>query len=100
MEESKHAMQTLQAGYTPKPFHRLSETGSSNVQFLPDVVVHVFDASAQKEEAGGALSLRPAWSTKPVQDSQGYTEKPCLENPLHQGGRERERESNSLVSAS
>jgi hypothetical protein len=23
--------------------------------------------------------LRPAWSTKRVQDSQGYTEKPCLQ---------------------
>jgi hypothetical protein len=29
-------------------------------------------------EAGGFLSSRPAWSTRELQDSQGYTEKPCL----------------------
>jgi hypothetical protein len=26
------------------------------------------------------LSLRTAWSAEGIQDSQGYTEKPCLEN--------------------
>jgi hypothetical protein len=31
-------------------------------------------------EAGGFLSSRLAWSTSEFQDSQGYTEKPCLEN--------------------
>ena len=36
------------------------------------VVVHTF-----KAEAGGFLSSRPAW----FQNSQGYTEKPCLEKP-------------------
>jgi hypothetical protein len=25
------------------------------------------------------VSSKPAWSTKQVQDSQGWTEKPCLE---------------------
>jgi hypothetical protein len=34
------------------------------------------------------LSFRPAWSTKGVQDSQGYyTEKLCLKNPKPQNWR-------------
>jgi hypothetical protein len=41
------------------------------------VVVHAFNSSTWEAEAGGFLSSRPAWS----QDSQGYTEKPCLERP-------------------
>jgi hypothetical protein len=39
-----------------------------------------FNPSTWKAEAGGFLSLRPAWSTE-FQDSQGYTEKPGLEKP-------------------
>jgi hypothetical protein len=42
------------------------------------VVAHAFNPSTREAEAGGFLSLRPAWSTE-FQDSQGYTEKPCLE---------------------
>jgi hypothetical protein len=42
------------------------------------VVAHAFNPSIWEAEAGGFLSLRPAWS-KEFQDSQGYTEKPCLE---------------------
>ena len=45
------------------------------------VVAHAFNPSTWEAEAGGFLSLRPVWSTKWVQDSQGYTEKPCLEKP-------------------
>jgi hypothetical protein len=41
------------------------------------VVVHAFNPSTREAEAGGFLSSRPAWSTE-FQDSQGYTEKPCL----------------------
>jgi hypothetical protein len=41
-------------------------------------VVHTFNPSTQEAEAGRFLSSRPAWSTKWVPDSQGYTEKPCL----------------------
>ena len=44
----------------------------------PGVVAHAFNSSTQEAEAGGFLSSRPAWSTE-FQDSQGYTEKPCLE---------------------
>jgi hypothetical protein len=43
------------------------------------VVLHNFNPSTQEAEAGGFLSSRPAWSTRvKFQDSQGYTEKPCL----------------------
>ena len=41
------------------------------------MVAHAFNPSTREAEAGGFLSSRPAWSTK-FQDSQGYTEKPCL----------------------
>jgi hypothetical protein len=45
----------------------------------PGVVAHAFNPSTREAEAGGFLSSRPAWSTHEFQDSQGYTEKPCLE---------------------
>lgn len=38
-------------------------------------MVHAFNPIAWEAEAGGFLSLRPAW------DSQGYKQKPCLEKP-------------------
>ena len=46
------------------------------------VVAHAFNPSTleAEAEAGGFLSSRPAWSTE-FQDSQGYTEKPCLQTP-------------------
>jgi hypothetical protein len=44
------------------------------------MVTHSFNPSTREAEAGRFLSLRPAWSTE-FQDSQGYTEKPCLEKP-------------------
>jgi hypothetical protein len=43
------------------------------------VVAHAFNPTTWEAEAGRFLSSRPAWSTERVQDSQGYTEKPCLE---------------------
>jgi hypothetical protein len=42
--------------------------------------VHTFNPSTREAEAGRFLSSRPAWSTE-FQDSQGYTEKPCLKKP-------------------
>jgi hypothetical protein len=42
------------------------------------VVAHAFNPSIREAEAGGSLSSRPTWSTN-FQDSQGYTEKSCLE---------------------
>jgi hypothetical protein len=43
------------------------------------VVVQAFNPSPREAEAGGFLSLRPAGLKSEFQDSQGYTEKPCLE---------------------
>ena len=34
------------------------------VSLKPGMVAHTFDSSTQEAEAGGFLSLRPAWSTK------------------------------------
>jgi hypothetical protein len=48
------------------------------VPIRPGVVVHAFNPSTREAEAGRFLSSRPAWSIE-FQDSQGYTEKPCLE---------------------
>jgi hypothetical protein len=42
------------------------------------MVVHAFNPSTQEAEAGEFLSSRPSWSQSEFQDSQGYTEKPCL----------------------
>jgi hypothetical protein len=45
------------------------------------VVVHAFDPSTWEAEAGGFLSLIQPGLQSEFQDSQGYTEKPCLEKP-------------------
>ena len=42
------------------------------------VLAHAFNPSTWEAETGGFLSSRPAWFTE-FQDSQGYTEKLCLE---------------------
>jgi hypothetical protein len=43
------------------------------------VVALAFNPSILEAEAGGFLSSRPAWCLQSeFQDSQGYTEKPCL----------------------
>jgi hypothetical protein len=41
-------------------------------------MAHTFNPSTREAETGGFLSLRLAWTTE-FQDSQGYTEKHCLE---------------------
>jgi hypothetical protein len=53
------------------------------------MVAHAFDPSTREAEAGGFLSSRPAWSTSEFQDSQSYTEKPCLEKPLKKKKKEK-----------
>jgi hypothetical protein len=50
---------------------------------MPGVVVHTFNPSTWEVEAGGFLSSRkfePSLQSE-FQDSQGYTEKPCLKKP-------------------
>jgi hypothetical protein len=36
-------------------------------------------ALGRQRQVDGSMSSRPAWSTSEFQNSQGYTEKPCLE---------------------
>jgi hypothetical protein len=50
------------------------------------MVAHAFNPSTWEAEAGGPLSSRPAWSAE-FQDSQGYTEKPCLRKKQKQNPR-------------
>lgn len=63
----------------------LAQMPSSNFHDLKSilmhqvVVVHTCNPSTQEADAGGSLSLRPAWSTQRVPDSQGYIDYPCLE---------------------
>jgi hypothetical protein len=52
----------------PSGYPQLTNS-SKNVEdkkpvFEPGVVAHAFNPSTQEAEAGGFLSLRPAWSTK------------------------------------
>jgi hypothetical protein len=42
------------------------------------MVAHAFNPRIWEAEAGGFLSSRPACLQREIQDSQGYTEKPCL----------------------
>jgi hypothetical protein len=44
------------------------------------VVAHAFNPSTQEAEAGGFLSSTPGLQSE-FQDTQGYTEKLCLEKP-------------------
>jgi hypothetical protein len=50
-------------------------------------------------EAGGFLSLRPAWSQSKFQDSQDYTEKPCLEKPKRKKKKKKKKKKRILVSS-
>ena len=42
-------------------------------RLLLSVVVYTFNSNTEEAEAGGSLSLRPAWSSE-FQESQGYVE--------------------------
>jgi hypothetical protein len=79
-------------GSSPGYFLCLSElAGFHHSIWLPSVhlvkqtagiLVHDFNPGTWEAEAGGFLSLRPAWSTKWVPGQPGlYTEKPYLEKP-------------------
>jgi hypothetical protein len=51
------------------------------VVLQPGVVAHAFNPSTWEAGAGEFLSLRQPGLQSEFQDSQGYTEKPCLEKP-------------------
>jgi hypothetical protein len=61
----------------------------------PGLVAHAFNPSIR--EAGGFLSSRTAWSTKEFQDSQGYTEKPCLEKPKKKKKKKEKKRKESFI---
>jgi hypothetical protein len=44
-------------------------------------VAHAFNPTSWEAEAGRFLSSRPPGQQSEFQESQGYTEKPCLEKP-------------------
>ena len=48
--------------------------------FQQVVWVHTFNPSIQEVQTGGSLSLSQPGLQSKFQDSQGYTENPCLEN--------------------
>jgi hypothetical protein len=49
------------------------------------LVAHTFNPSTWEAEAGGFLEFEASlvYIQREFQDSQGYTEKPCLEKPKH-----------------
>jgi hypothetical protein len=51
------------------------------------MVAHAFNPSTWEAEAGGFLSSRHAGLQSEFQDSQGYTEKPCLEKQTNKKDR-------------
>ena len=57
------------------------------------VVELAFNPNTWEAEAGRFLSSRPAWSTE-FQDSQDYTEKPCLEKKQIQKTKKRKIKKN------
>jgi hypothetical protein len=59
----------------------------------PGVVAHAFNPSTREAEAGGFLSSRPAPGLQSeFQDSQGYTEKPCLEKPKKKKQKQKQKQ--------
>jgi hypothetical protein len=58
-----------------------------NNVFLLGMVVYAFNPSTWEAEAGGFLSLQSEF-----QDSQGYTEKPCLEKQKNKTKQKQKKE--------
>jgi hypothetical protein len=55
-------------------------------------VPHAFNPSTQEPEAGGFLSSGQPGLQSELQDSQGYTEKPCVLKTKKKKKKKRERE--------
>ena len=77
---------------------RRKEYVCKNPDKKPGVVANAFNPSTREAEADGFLRLRPAWPTK-FQDSQGYTEKPCLEKPKQKTKKQESRQDSKLNTA-
>jgi hypothetical protein len=60
------------------------------------MVTHAFNPSTWEAEAGGFLSSRQPGLQSEFQDSQGYTEKPCLGKKKKKGRKERRKEKNEI----
>jgi hypothetical protein len=58
------------------------------------VVVHVFNPSTKKAEAGGSLNSSQPGLQSQFQDSQEHTEKPCLKKPKQQQQQQQQQQSN------
>jgi hypothetical protein len=54
------------------------------------VVAHAFNPSTREAEAGGFLSLQSEF-----QDSQGYTEKPCLKKQTNKKQKQTNKKPNT-----
>jgi hypothetical protein len=55
------------------------------------MVVHAFNPSTREAEAGGFLSRGQSGLQSEFQDSQGYTEKPCLKKPKKEKRKRKEK---------
>jgi hypothetical protein len=53
-------------------------------------VAHAFNPSTREAEAGRFLSSRPGLQSE-FQNSQGYTEKPCLKKPKKKKRKKKEK---------
>jgi hypothetical protein len=58
----------------------------------PGVVAHAFNPSTREAEAGGFLSSSQPDLQSEFQDSQGYTEKRCLEKPKKRKKKKKKKE--------
>jgi hypothetical protein len=66
--------------------HKLMHDPNTHIKiiiFCQMVVAHALNTNIQKAEVGGSLSWRPAWPTKQIPNSWGYTEKPCLQKLIN-----------------
>jgi hypothetical protein len=61
------------------------------------MVAHTFNPSTREAEGGRFLSSRPAGLQSEFQDSQGYTEKPCLETKQNKTKQNKTKQNSPFV---